>query len=95
MANDLAARPIKVDTAMGANANLGRPLRVKKVYWENPTTIAHTFVIGDGSTAAKVLLEGRCEVAGQSQVFDFPDPQVWKNFIVGTLASGIIWIFAD
>jgi hypothetical protein len=94
MANDLAARPLKIDTAMGTPANLGRPLRVKKVYWENPTTLAHTFVIDDGSTGAKVLIEGRCEVANQSQAFDFAEPVVWKNFKATTIASGILWIYA-
>ncbi len=77
---------------MGTAANLGRPLRVVKVYWFNPTAIGNAFTITDGT--GKVLIEGRCEVANQSQVFDFPKPIRWKNFQVTVLGSGTLLIYA-
>lgn len=92
MANDLSARPLKVDTAMGAGAALGRPVRVTKVYWFNPTTAAHTFLIIE-PTSGKTLLEGRAEAANQSQVFDFDKPQVWRDFRVSTLQSGVLYLY--
>jgi hypothetical protein len=92
MANDLTNRPLKVDTVMGAGAGLSRPLRVVKVYWENPTTAGNTFVIID-PTSSKVLLEGRAEANNQSQVFEFPVPITWRDFRVSTLASGTLWIY--
>jgi hypothetical protein len=80
---------------MGAtfNAGVGNPplVQVTRVYWENPTTIAHTFQIVDA--AGTVLLEGRCEVANQSQAFDFVNARIWKDFQVTTLSSGTLWIY--
>lgn len=92
MANDTGARPIKIDTAMGSGAALGRPIQVVKVYWFNPTTLNHTFSIVD-PTSSKVLLEGRAEVANQSQVFELPQPMKWRDFKVSTLQSGILYIY--
>ncbi len=94
MANDLTARPLKIDTVMGASAALGRPLRVTKVYWENPTTAGHTFVIADGQ-GTEILLEGRASTAdvGALVSIDFPVPVRWKDFRVITLGSGTLWIY--
>ena len=92
MANDFTVNPMVVDTAMGAAAGLSNPIRVKRVYWFRPTDVAHTFNIGDTSTAANILLEGQCEVVNQSQVFDLSG-QIWKDFRVDTLGSGTMYIF--
>ena len=93
MPNNLAANPISIDTVMAAAANPGQPMYVKMVYWFNPTTIAHAFNIHDSSSGANVLLEGRAEVANQSQVFRFDPPQLWRNFQVSVIGSGILYIY--
>jgi len=92
MANDLATRPIKVDTVMGAGAGLGRPLKVTSVYWFNPTSVGDTFTIID-PVSSKVLLQGRAEADAQSQIFDFAAPQDWRDFRVSALVSGILFIY--
>lgn len=96
MANDLNARPIKVDTAMVSASGIGRTLKVHKIYWFNPSTIAHTVQITE-AVSGKVLWEGRAEAANQSQVFDFgenplilPGRTDWK---VSTLQSGTLYIY--
>ncbi len=92
MANDFTVNPIIVDTEMVANASIGRPIRVKRIIWFNPTTAGQLFNIGDGSTAANVLLTGRAEVNAQSQVFDL-GRQIWKDFLVDDLDSGTLYIY--
>lgn len=95
MSNIYTTRPIKIDATMAANFSTQTgahvPLRVFKVYWETPTTIDHKFTIVDGGGTC-VLLEGNCEVAKQSQMFEFP-PVRWKDFKVTVLGSGILWIY--
>lgn len=95
MANSLSTRPIKVDTVMGSTFNntvsQAPVTQVTRVYWENPTTIGHTFQIVDGTGV--VLLEGRCEVANQSQTLSDAFTKVWKDWQVTTLASGTLWIY--
>lgn len=95
MANDLAVRPLRVDTTMTGGAGLLRPIHVIKVYWFNPTTLADTFSIVD-PVSSKVLLQGRAEVANQSQVFDFPEGTTWKDFKVifaGGATPGTLYIY--
>ena len=92
MANDLATRPLKIDTVMSAGSGLGRPLRVISVYWLGPTTADHAFSIID-PVSSKVLLSGVCEVAKQSQLFQFPQPIRWKDFKVSVIGSGTLYIF--
>jgi len=90
--SDVTINPIVVDGTLTVTS-LPRPVRVKKVYWFNPTTSGHDFSITDGSTAAEVLLEGQAEANNGSQNFDFDPPQVWKNFAVPTLTSGTLYIY--
>lgn len=92
MANDLANRPLKIDTTMGAGAGLLRLITVIKVYWFNPTAVADAFLIVD-PVSSKVLLQGRAEAAAQSQVFDFPEGITWKDFKVTITAGGILFIY--
>ena len=93
MPNDLTLNPIFIDTAMVAAAAPARPIWVKKVLWFNPTTIGHVFTIHDGTSATNTLLEGRAEVANQSQNFDFDPPQLWSDFQVTPIDSGVIYIY--
>ncbi len=92
MANDLSARPLKIDTAMASGAALGRPLRVIKVYWFNPTTAGHLLSIIEPASGKK-LLDFRAEAANQSQVIDFSTPQIWRDFRVDVLDSGTVLIY--
>ena len=93
MANNLVVVPISVDTVMASAADPGQPMHVKMVYWFNPTTIGHAFTIHDGSSGTNVLLEGRAEVANQSQAFRFAPPQLWTNFQVSVIGSGTLYIY--
>ena len=93
MANVLTANPLKIDTAGGSALGLKRPIRIVKVYWLNPTTLGHTFQITDTGASPTDILSGRCEVANQSQVFDFNHPLFVKDIIVPTLQSGTLYIY--
>ena len=86
---DVTVNPMVVDGVLTITS-LARPIRVKKVYWFDPTTSGHDFSITDGT---EVLLEGQAEANNGSQNFDFDPPQVWKNFAVPTLTSGTLYIY--
>lgn len=65
---------------------------VARVYWLNPATIGDTFMLTDGT--GHVILSGRCEVANQSQFFDFSTLPIEVNGIgVGQLSSGTLYIY--
>jgi len=91
MANDLATRPLKIDTVMTSGAALARPVRVSVIYWLNPVTAADVVTIID-PVSSKVLFTARCEVGAQSQLFQFPQTQVWKDFKVSVIGSGTLYI---
>jgi len=88
---DVTVNPMVVDATLTITS-LDHPIRVKKVYWFNPTTSGHDFSINDGSTD-NVLLEGQAEANNGSQNFDFDPPVLWKNFAVPTLTSGTLYIY--
>jgi hypothetical protein len=90
--SDVTVNPMVVDGVLTVT-DLARPIRVKKVYWFNPTTSGDDFTITDGSSGANVLLEGQSEANNQSQNFDFDPPPIWKNFAVPTLTSGTLYIY--
>lgn len=98
MANALNQNPILVDTVMGTSfkntagslPNNG-PLYVSKVEWFSPVTAADTFVMTDGTGSS--FLQGACETALQSQIFDFIPPRGISDFTVGTIASGKLKIY--
>ena len=73
--------------AADSSVNTGS-IRLIKVYWENPVNIGDTLVVNDGSGAEILTL--RCEVANQSQVFDFPGAgyNCVGGYKLATLASG-------
>jgi hypothetical protein len=90
--SDVTVNPMVVDGVLTVTS-LDHPIRVKKVYWFDPTTSGDDFVITDGTSAAEVLLEGQAEANNGSQNFDFDPPQVWKQFAVPTLTSGTLYIY--
>jgi hypothetical protein len=96
MANVLNFNPYKVDTVMTSSffnstpiiPALG-PLQLLEIYWLNPLTVGDTFVVTDGH--GNVIKTGRCEAAGQSQIFQMYGKKI-SDFQVTTLASGVLYI---
>lgn len=94
MANVLTSAPYKIDTASASSFRTqgglpsNQPIWVSSVYWLNPGTIGDVFVISGG-----LNLTGRCEVANQSQVFNFVPAIMTGDFTVSTLASGTLYIY--
>lgn len=72
------SNPISIASGVGVSANYNaslpqaqrHTLRVWKVEWFNPAATTDTFSINEATSNA-IRLQGKCEVAGQSQVFDF------------------------
>ena len=87
MANAIERRPISIDTA-DAGALTSDVLRMLFVYWINPTTIGHTFIIQDA--AGNEVTRGRCEVANESQLV--PLFVTKTGLLVPTLGSGELLI---
>lgn len=87
MANDISARPWKIDTP-GAGVIFQAQVYIKYVYWFNPIAPADLATITDRN--AKNVLPMRAEVANQSQTFNIEN---WfEGLIVPTLASGVLYI---
>ena len=93
MANDLTVNPIRVDTVMASAAAPGQPMSVKLVYWFNPSASGDAFSIHDGSSGVPVQLEGRAEAANGSQAFYFEPTQIWRDFQVSVIGSGVLYIY--
>jgi len=81
--------PIAVSSASGT-AKSGQ-LRIKNVYWFNPTNIADAVSLQDEN--GNVIWEGRCEVANQSQDKTFPREICVNGYKVPTLDSGTLYIY--
>ena len=65
---------------------------IRRIYWYNPATIADTVVLQDGSGNEVITL--RCEVANQSQLFDWGDGGLRLNGSkLSTLASGSVYLY--
>ena len=68
-------------------------VKIRRIYWLNPTNIADTVVLQDGSANEVITL--RCEVAAQSQFFSFDEGLGPLNgYKLSTLASGTVYIYA-
>ncbi len=65
-------------------------LRVARVEWFSPATIGDQAVIIDPSSG-KEWLRFKCEVALQSQIL--PVNELWSDFAVDQLDSGVLKIF--
>lgn len=101
MANNYLVNPIRIDTAMTSSfkaltsASIGafNTLLIKKVYWLNPATIGDTVSIIDPNSSEE-LMPLRAEVAGQSILIDFtPQPELWADFEVNQISSGVLYIY--
>jgi hypothetical protein len=95
MANVLTVSPYKVDTVMPnslmntAGSLPYSPFHLREIYWLNPLAIGDTFTVTDGQ--GNVIKTGRCEVAGQSQVFQMYARGV-SDIQVTQLSSGVLYI---
>lgn len=87
MANDFTTKVWIIDTA-GATSSYPDMVHIKTVYWRNPVTPGDTAVIQQKN--GKTLLDMRCEVANQSQIYNLDNK--YQGFIVPTLASGTLEI---
>lgn len=81
--------PIQVTATTAAVQNGW--VNLAKVYWYQPTTTAQTVVLQDQN--GNLVWEGYCEVANQSQVFEFPRPISVSGWQVPTLAGGTLIIY--
>lgn len=91
MANDLAGNPMKIDTAGAGLLWTGR-IKITRVYWFNPTTLAHTVQVQDKNS--RNIWEGRCEVANESQLANI-ERGWYSGLKVPTLASGTLYVYRD
>jgi hypothetical protein len=96
MANLLNQNPIIINSVQSSYkaatvSTLGTPssLRVRKVYWWNPTAVGDQVIIIDPSNG-KHWLDLRCEVANQSQFI--PLSELWADFAVVEIDSGTLEI---
>lgn len=65
---------------------------IVRVYWYNPITPGDTFVLTD--IAGDIIVQGRCEVANQSQWFDFSAmPVEVTGVAMGALSSGTLFVY--
>ena len=99
MSNNLLLNPIEIDAIMSGYYQASilainqRPyLRIEKIYWFQPANVGDQAVIEDLS--GNFLFQAQCEVASQSQVFDWnAKPKTWKDFRVTNLGSGRLYIY--
>ena len=98
MANNFISNPMVIDTAFSTKASATAGLSVPaggwcidEIYWYQPTTIGHTFIVyqADGTTPVRL---GYCEVANQSQLFKGYGFRL-ADFQVPTLASGKLYVY--
>jgi hypothetical protein len=101
MANNLLVNPVVFTTVMATSyknqtaTSLGafQYLLIEKVIWETPVTVGDQFIFID-PISSQTLLLGTCEVAGQSQVFDWtPKPRRWQDFELSKISSGTIYLY--
>lgn len=62
------------------------------VYWFNPSSVGDTFTLTNNE--GNVILQGRCEVANQSQWFDFSLMPISVDGVgCAQLSSGTLWVY--
>jgi len=65
---------------------------VARVYWYNPVTVGDIFILTNNE--GKLIVRGRCEVANQSQFFDFSAiPLSTDGYGIAALSSGQLDIY--
>lgn len=105
MPNALTQNPIIITTPMltsyksqtntPGSGGLGafNYLLVEKIYWMTPVAIGDTAAITDPTTG-NILLNLRCEAAGQSQIVDWSaKPRRWSDFITSSVSSGTLYLY--
>jgi hypothetical protein len=86
----MAGVPISKTSADTSVTSLGGST-IAAVYWLNPANVGDTLTLqNDNGTT---LLSLRCEVAGQSQVFQIPF-QV-NGFKLSQISSGTVYIYTN
>lgn len=63
---------------------------ISTIYWYNPITIGDTVSVQD--TSGKLIWQGRCEAANQSQVFNFI-PFSTDGININQISSGTLFIY--
>ena len=87
MANVITGRIWKLDTVSTGLIWIGQ-VKIKNVYWYNPTNIADTFELKDA--VGRTILIGKAEAANGSQQFLL---EGWFNGVeLKTLTSGVIYL---
>lgn len=67
-------------------------MAVARVYWFNPVAPGDTFTLQDQS--GNTIVTGRCEVAGQSQWFDFSSAPISVGGVgMGQISSGTVYVY--
>ncbi len=68
-------------------------VKIRRIYWLNPVTPGDTVVLQDGNANEQITL--RCEVANQSQFFNFAEGLGPLNgYKLSTLASGTVYLYS-
>jgi len=87
VANDISARPWKLDTP-GAGVIFQPQVYIKFVYWFNPALAGDLATLNDRN--GKPILTLRAEAANGSQTFNLEN---WfEGLIMPTLASGTMYV---
>ena len=85
--------PIKVSGTTSADTEIVTPasslIKIKFVYWYNPTTIGHLAMLKDGF--GHEILPMRCEVPNESQVW--PVWTAYDSIRCDDLDSGTLYIY--
>lgn len=100
MANLLNQNPIIITSALplgwkaGTSASLGTlfVLRVQRVEWFSPNAVGDQAVITDTQSGIEKL-RFKCETALTSQII--PVNELWADFAVPQIDSGVLKIFLD
>ncbi len=97
MANNLNSNPINLTATQtsykaAVATSQGSPftLLLKSVYWEQPNAVGDGFLLIDPN-GGREILRGRCEVAGQSQLF--PLNMMVSDWACDQLDSGNLKIY--
>jgi len=100
MANAVNQNPIIINALLPLGwknatvTSLGQyfPLRVQRVEWFSPNAVGDQALIIDPATGAEKV-RFKCETAGVSQLIPFNE--LWSDFAVVQLDSGVLKIYLD
>ena len=83
-----------IDVAVGIGFPTGKAFKVKKIVWQNPTTVGHTAIITDGVGGPTVFTQ-TCTTALQSIKDDKIGLVGNLNIAASGVASGTVLIVLD